>query len=185
MASSSYGATVLILGDSLSAAYGISEEQGWVQLLQDQLPQHQIINASVSGEITSGALRRLPAILAAQDVDVVVIELGGNDGLRGFAPQQLKENLTQLIQLSQKANAKVLLTEIMVPPNYGPKYAAQFNAVYHQLAGSEQVTLVPFFMTEIAPHPQLMQRDSLHPNSEAQPLISAWMQPYILDSIGD
>ncbi|WP_371316368.1 arylesterase [Shewanella sp. NIFS-20-20] len=185
MATSSYAANILILGDSLSAAYGISEEQGWVQLLQDDLPQHHIINASVSGETSSGALRRLPALFTDQTIDLVVIELGGNDGLRGFPPQQLKENLTQLIQLSQQANAKVLLTEIMVPPNYGPRYSQKFNQVYQDIASKMAVELIPFFMTDIAPKSHLMQRDSIHPNAEAQPLINQWMQPYIVKNIDE
>lgn len=179
----SYAATVLILGDSLSAGYGMSEEQGWVQLLRNDLPEYQIINGSVSGETTAGGLRRLPDLLASSPVDLVVIELGGNDGLRGFPPKQLKSNLTKMIELSQQSGADVLLTEIMVPPNYGPRYTKMFNDVYHQLASDYDIELIPFFMQEIAPNPDLMQRDGIHPNEDAQPKITQWMSPWIIDAV--
>ncbi|NKF51747.1 arylesterase [Shewanella sp. WXL01] len=174
-----HAATILILGDSLSAGYGIDEDQGWVYLLQQNLPQHQVINGSVSGETTAGGLRRLPSLLDSSQVDLVVVELGGNDGLRGFNPKQLKSNLTKIIDTSINAGAEVLLTEIMVPPNYGPRYAKMFNQVYHQLADDYDLTLAPFFMQEIAPNKDLMQRDGIHPNASAQPQITQWMQPYI------
>ncbi|MBR9729252.1 arylesterase [Shewanella intestini] len=174
-----YAATILILGDSLSAGYGIDEDQGWVNLLQQRLPEHNIINGSVSGETTAGGLRRLPSLLDLQQIDLVVIELGGNDGLRGFNPKQLKSNLTNIIELSIDHGAKVLLTEIMVPPNYGPRYSSMFTKVYHQLASDYDIPLAPFFMQEIAPNKALMQRDSIHPNAQAQPQITQWMQPWI------
>ena len=183
VATPSYAATILILGDSLSAGYGMSEEQGWVQLLRNDLSEHQIINGSVSGETTAGGLRRLPSLLASSDIDLVVIELGGNDGLRGFPPNQLKSNLTKIIQLSQDSGAQVLLTEIMVPPNYGPRYTNMFNNVYHELSDKFSIVLVPFFMLEIAPRPELMQRDGIHPNQDAQPKITQWMSPWIKDAL--
>ncbi|QIR14187.1 arylesterase [Shewanella aestuarii] len=181
--STSYAATILILGDSLSAGYGMEEEQGWVQLLRNELPQHDIINGSVSGETTAGGLRRLPDLLNSSQFDLVVIELGGNDGLRGFTPAQLKLNLTKIIELSQQAGAKVLLTEIMVPPNYGPRYSKMFNDVYKQLAKEYNLALIPFFMQEIAPNPELMQRDGIHPNVDAQPKITQWMLPWITNAL--
>lgn len=183
VSTSSYAATILILGDSLSAGYGMSEEQGWVQLLRDKHPEHDIINGSVSGETTAGGLRRLPNLLASTQFDLVVVELGGNDGLRGFPPNKLKSNLTKIINLSQDSGADVLLTEIMVPPNYGPRYTKMFNDVYHQLADDFDIALVPFFMLDIAPNPDLMQRDGIHPNVEAQPQITQWMAPWIIDAL--
>lgn len=181
--SSSYAATILILGDSLSAGYGMEEEQGWVQLLRNELPQHDIINGSVSGETTAGGLRRLPDLLSSSQFDLVVVELGGNDGLRGFTPTQLKLNLTKIIELSQQAGAKVLLTEIMVPPNYGPRYSKMFNDVYQQLSDEYDLPLIPFFMQDIAPNPELMQRDGIHPNVAAQPKITQWMLPWITNAL--
>ncbi|MCL1143906.1 arylesterase [Shewanella gaetbuli] len=181
--SSAYAATILILGDSLSAGYGMEEQQGWVQLLRNELPEHNIINGSVSGETTAGGLRRLPSLLESSQFDLVVVELGGNDGLRGFPPNQLKSNLTKIIELSQQAGAKVLLTEIMVPPNYGPRYAKMFTEVYHQLADDFDVPLIPFFMQEIAPNADLMQRDGIHPNVDAQAKITQWMKPWIINAV--
>ncbi|WP_220755670.1 MULTISPECIES: arylesterase [Shewanella] len=183
ISTSSYAATILILGDSLSAGYGMSEEQGWVQLLRDQYPEHDIINGSVSGETTAGGLRRLPSLLTSSEIDLVVVELGGNDGLRGFPPNQLKSNLTKIINLSQDSGANVLLTEIMVPPNYGPRYTKMFNDVYHDLADDFDIPLAPFFMMDIAANSDLMQRDGIHPNQEAQPKITQWMQPWIMNAL--
>ncbi|WP_434926611.1 arylesterase [Shewanella sp. HL-SH5] len=183
LSSTSYAATILILGDSLSAGYGMEEGQGWVQLLSNELPEHTIINGSVSGETSAGGARRLPSLLESMQFDLVVIELGGNDGLRGFPPVQLKSNLTKIIDLSQQAGAKVLLTEVMVPPNYGPRYSKMFNDVFSQLAEDYDIGLIPFFMQQIAPNPALMQRDGIHPNVEAQPVITQWMKPWIIDAL--
>ncbi|WP_434940665.1 arylesterase [Shewanella sp. HL-SH8] len=181
--STSYAATILILGDSLSAGYGMEEGQGWVQLLGNELPEHDIINGSVSGETSAGGARRLPSLLESEQFDLVVIELGGNDGLRGFPPAQLKSNLTKIIELSQQAGAEVLLTEVMVPPNYGPRYSKMFNDVFSQLAEDYDIGLIPFFMQQIAPNPALMQRDGIHPNVEAQPVITQWMKPWIIETL--
>ncbi|MFB2802916.1 arylesterase [Shewanella seohaensis] len=172
-------AKVLILGDSLGASYGMSEQVGWVALLQKNLPEHEFTNGSVSGETTAGGLRRLPALLDSVAPDLVVVELGGNDGLRGFPPTQLKNNLIQIITLAKNSGAKVLLTEIMVPPNYGPRYTQKFTQVYQEIAKDEEIALIPFFMQDIAPHPELMQRDGIHPNEKAQEKIATWMQPWI------
>ncbi len=185
MCAPGYAATILILGDSLSAGYGMPENQGWVQLLRDELPQHTIINGSVSGETTAGGLRRLPSLLASSQPDIVVIELGGNDGLRGFPPNQLKSNLTKIITLAKEQNAKVLLTEIMVPPNYGPRYSKMFTDVYYQLAEEYSLSLIPFFMQEIAADKSLMQRDGIHPNEQAQSKITQWMLPWITQAIDE
>ncbi|KFZ37952.1 arylesterase [Shewanella mangrovi] len=178
-------ATLLIVGDSLGASYGVNEKDGWVEGLRNALPQHTLINASVSGETSGGGLRRLPSLLSSASPDVVLIELGGNDGLRGFPPQQLKNNLTKMIALAKQAGAKVMLSEVMVPPNYGPRYEKAFTSVYQQLAEDKSVTLVPFFMTVIAPHPELMQRDGIHPNTVAQPKITAFMLPFIKHALDE
>ncbi|MCG9737209.1 arylesterase [Shewanella insulae] len=174
---------ILILGDSLSASYGMEQDKGWVHLLQQQAPETTIINGSVSGETSAGGLRRLPALLDSTKAKLVFIELGGNDGLRGFSPKQLKNNLTKMIQLAKDAGAEVLLSEVMVPPNYGPRYAKQFTQVYQELSSEHGVTLVPFFMTEIAIHPELMQADGIHPNELAQPQIVDFIRPWLIDTL--
>jgi acyl-CoA thioesterase-1 len=183
MCAPSYAATILVLGDSLSAGYGMAEDQGWVQLLRDKLPNAHIINGSVSGETTAGGLRRLPSLLGSSQPDLIIIALGGNDGLRGFPPDKLKSNLTKIIELSQQHGAKVLLTEIMVPPNYGPRYASSFTQAYHQLAEEYAIKLIPFFMQDIAIDKTLMQRDGIHPNEQAQPMITQWMLPWITQAL--
>ncbi|MCG9696313.1 arylesterase [Shewanella sp. Isolate11] len=173
---------ILILGDSLSASYGMEQDKGWVHLLQNKHPELSIINGSVSGETSAGGARRLPALLESTQAKLVLIELGGNDGLRGFSPKQLKENLTKMIQLSKQAGAQVLLSEVMVPPNYGPRYAKMFTQVYQDLAQEQQVTLMPFFMTDIAIHPELMQADGIHPNEDAQAQIADFVAPWLKKS---
>lgn len=162
---------LLILGDSLSAAYGLQQQQGWVHLLQ-QNTQWQLINASISGETTAGGMARLPALLEQHQPDAVLIELGGNDGLRGFAVDSVKSNLNEIITLVKQHTATPILMQIRIPPNYGPRYGQQFSAIYPQLAKNHEITLWPFFMEEIALKQELMQGDGIHPNSEAQPLIS-------------
>ena len=183
MVTSAHAAKILILGDSLGASYGMAEQSGWVALLQKNLPEHQFTNGSVSGETTAGGLRRLPALLDSVAPDLVVIELGGNDGLRGFPPTQLENNLIQIITLAKDSGAKVLLTEIMVPPNYGPRYTQKFTQVYQDISKTQDIVLIPFFMQDIAPHPELMQRDGIHPNEKAQAQITTWMQPWIENAL--
>lgn len=165
---------LLILGDSLSAAYGLQQQQGWVHLLQ-QNTQWQLINASISGETTAGGMARLPALLEQHQPDAVLIELGGNDGLRGFAVDSVKSNLNEIITLVKQHTATPILMQIRIPPNYGPRYGQQFSAIYPQLAKNHEITLWPFFMEEIALKQELMQGDGIHPNSEAQPLISEFV----------
>jgi acyl-CoA thioesterase-1 len=172
-------APILILGDSLSASYGMPENEGWVHLLRSKMPEHTIINGSVSGETSAGGLRRLPALLESASPDVLLVELGGNDGLRGFPPKQLKDNLTKIIELAKTKQIKVLLSEVMVPPNYGPRYASQISNVYKELAAEHDITLMPFFMESIVIDSTLMQRDGIHPNAKAQPQIAEFMQPWI------
>lgn len=167
--------TILILGDSLSAAYGLQQEEGWVKLLQDKYDDEQadieLINASISGETSGGALRRLDALLEQYEPTHVLIELGANDGLRGFPVKKMQTNLTSLIQKSQAANAMTALMEIYIPPNYGPRYSKMFTDTFSRVSEETNAHLMNFFMLDVAGQPELMQNDSLHPNKKVQPLI--------------
>ncbi|OWQ53048.1 arylesterase [Stenotrophomonas maltophilia] len=169
-------AAVLVVGDSLSAAHSIPAASGWVNLLQQRVKQQikpppAIINASISGETTAGALTRLPGLLEKHRPSVVVIELGGNDALRGLTPAQLRGNLEKMIVASQKAGAKVLLLGIDVPPNYGPAYRQRLKQTYAELASQYKVPLLPFLLEGVALKPDLMQADGLHPTAAAQPQV--------------
>jgi acyl-CoA thioesterase-1 len=165
--------TVLIFGDSLSAAYGIPEDRGWVALLQRRLAEtghpHRVVNASVSGETSVGGLNRLPRLLAEHAPAVVVLELGANDGLRGFAPQVLGDNLRAMVAASRGAGAQVLLLGVRLPPNYGGAFNARFERVYATVADETDAPLVPFFLEGVAEDRALMLPDGLHPAAEAQP----------------
>ncbi|WMJ67873.1 arylesterase [Stenotrophomonas sp. 24(2023)] len=168
--------TVLVLGDSLSAAHNIPADAGWVSLLDKRVRQQSktppaIVNASMSGETTAGALTRLPGLLAREKPTVVVIALGGNDALRGLTPAQVQGNLEKMVQASQKAGAKVLLLGIDVPPNYGPAYRQRLAAVYRSVSGQYHVPLLPFLLEGVALQPGLMQADGLHPTAQAQPKV--------------
>jgi len=176
--------TIMILGDSLSAGYGIQPQQGWVHLLQKRLEQqypkqHKVVNASVSGETTSGALARLPKLLQTHRPDIVVIELGGNDGLRGQPPQMIQKNLASLIQQSQKAKAKVIVFGMKMPPNYGQAYSKAFENNYKVVSQQYKVKLLPFFMQGVAGNKGLMQQDQIHPNAKAQTILLNSAYPYI------
>lgn len=166
---------ILVLGDSLSAGYGIDVEQGWVALLNRKLENegypHEVVNASVSGETTEGGLKRLPRLLEAHQPAWVILELGGNDGLRGYPVDEMQDNLEQLIELSREAGARVLLLGMQIPPNYGRRYTDQFTAVYPELAEQQDVALVPFMLVDVATNRALMQNDGIHPNADAQPNI--------------
>ncbi|MGV8961264.1 MAG: arylesterase [Stenotrophomonas sp.] len=166
--------SVLVVGDSLSAAHNIPAASGWVTLLDQRVraqlrPPPAIINASVSGETTSGALTRLPALLQKHNPRVVVIELGGNDALRGLSPAQLRRNLERMVVLSVESGARVLLLGIDVPPNYGPVYRQRLRQTYVDVAREHGAALVPFFLEGVALQPALMQADGLHPTAAAQP----------------
>ena len=170
-----FAKTVMVLGDSISAGYGIEPQQAWVNLLQKRLDQqypkqHKVVNASVSGETTSGALARLPKLLQTHKPNVVVIELGGNDGLRGQPPQMIQKNLAQLIQQSQKANATVVVLGMKIPPNYGTAYSKAFENNYKMVSQQYKVKLLPFFLEGVAGNKSLMQKDLVHPNGKAQPI---------------
>jgi acyl-CoA thioesterase I len=172
--------TILVLGDSLSAAYGIPAERGWVALLQERLRArgypHGVVNASISGETTAGGLTRLPALLDRHRPQMVLIELGGNDGLRGLPLARLGENLTRMATLSRDAGAVPVLFEMRIPSNYGPTYSEGFHATFARTAEALDVPLVPFFLSEIALDPDAFLDDGIHPSVDAQPrmLESAW-----------
>nr|WP_229803323.1 arylesterase [Halomonas qijiaojingensis] len=160
------------MGDSLSAAYGIERDRGWVQLLAERLgDEAQVINASISGETTSGGVSRLPDLLRQHEPELVLLELGGNDGLRGLPPRQMQANLAEMIKASQATGAAVMLLGIDIPPNYGNAYREAFRNVYTELADRYDVPLVPFLLEDIALDQSLMQGDGIHPTADAQPRI--------------
>lgn len=171
----SHGDSILVIGDSLSAGYGIDLDQSWVALLQDRLIRegygYQVVNASISGDTTTGGLRRLPRALELNSPSIVLIELGGNDGLRGTPIRVIRQNLSQMIELSRQAGARVILAGMLMPPNYGQIYTENFAKLYEELSGSEHVSLIPFFMEDVALDPQLMLPDGIHPNAQGQPLL--------------
>ncbi|MFO7276916.1 MAG: arylesterase [Pseudomonadota bacterium] len=166
---------ILVLGDSLSAAYGIRPEQGWVALLEKRLQSegygYRVVNASVSGETSTGGVQRLPRALELHKPEIVILELGANDGLRGLPLATTRANLEKSVELARAAGAKVLLVGLEMPPNYGPKYTAQFREMFRELAKSHSLPLVPFLLENVALDPELMQSDGLHPNAKAQPIL--------------
>lgn len=175
--------TILILGDSISAAYGIQLEKGWAALLQERLRAqgwpHQVVNASISGETTGGGLVRLPAELKAHDPDLVVIELGGNDGLRGYPVADIKRNLGRMIEAADPIERQVLLVAMQIPPNYGRRYAKAFQALFAEVAAAHDVHLAESFIDQVALQPALMQNDGIHPNVAGQPLLLNALWPAI------
>lgn len=166
------GQSLLVLGDSISAGYGIELEHGWVGLLQQRLEQrglsYQVVNASISGETSAGGRNRLPALLQEHQPQLVVIELGGNDGLRGLPLASLQDNLAAMVQQSREQGAKVLLLGMRIPPNYGPRYSEGFFQTFQQVAGQYQVKLLEFFLQDVATVPGMMQEDGIHPTAQAQ-----------------
>ena len=166
---------ILVLGDSLSAAYGIPQKKSWVNLLASSLdtthPNTKIINASISGEPTGGGRSRLPGLLNRHNPQIVILELGGNDGLRGFPISVIHSNLDEMIKLSQQKGSEVLLLGMRIPPNYGTRYTEEFFNTYQRLANQYQLPFVPFLLENIALDKNLMQQDGIHPNAEAQPAI--------------
>jgi acyl-CoA thioesterase I len=175
--------TVLVLGDSLSAEHGIERGTGWVALLEKKLEAEKvdaaIINASISGETTSGGLARLPALLNKYHPNIVMIELGANDGLRGLSLTATEGNLYAMITAAKKTKAKVLLIGMRLPPNYGKDYAQRFSSMYIKESKQTQVPLAPFLLAGVAEKPELFQTDHLHPISSAQPLILSNVWPYL------
>ena len=173
---------ILVFGDSISAGYGLARvEQGWVALLQTRLKEqeygYQVVNASVSGETTAGGLARLPRALMLHQPKIVILELGGNDGLRALPIAQMRANLVRMIDLSAAAGAQVLLLGMRMPPNYGPDFTEQFRLCYTEAARDEKVPLVPFLLNDIALFPNLMQADGIHPNELGQPKLLANIWP--------
>ena len=183
--SNSFASTkILVWGDSLSAAYGIPVEKGWVNLLVDKLENKtEIVNGSISGETTQGGLTRLPSALSKHSPDLVLLELGANDGLRGISPQVSKRNLEQMIKLSKQANSNVILFGMKIPPNYGPAYTKLFEDQFSQLAKDYQLPYIPFFLENVALDSSLMQADQLHPTAEAQPIILESVLPTLIDTL--
>lgn len=179
----------MVFGDSLSAAYGLEPDQGWVTLLAERLHNRDypasVANASVSGETTIGGLQRLPAALQAHQPDLVILELGGNDGLRGLPVPQMRSNLQQMIELSQASGAEVLLVGIQIPPNYGPRYTEPFYAQYQELAEQYDLPLLPFLLEGIAENPALMQNDGVHPIADAQIMILDNIWPVLSPMLRD
>jgi len=170
---------ILLIGDSLSAGYGLEQAQAWVHLLQNKYVEKNkpitVINTAISGQTTDNALLRIDAWLNSHQPSHVLIELGGNDGIRGFPVKLLKKHLTQLVTKSQQYGAKVALVEIQIPPNLGPRYTKMFTDSYHKVAMKTGAYLMPYFMTQVAVNPNLMLDDNLHPNAKAQPIIRDFM----------
>jgi acyl-CoA thioesterase-1 len=185
VATSAYSAskTVLVLGDSLSAEYGLARGTGWVTLMENRLKAEKIdasiINASISGETTSGGRARLPALLEQHRPSVVIIELGGNDGLRGLPITATEANLNAMINAAQKTNAKVLLVGMQIPPNYGRAYTEQFASMYSRVAKDKKTLLVPFLLEGVANQEQLFQADRIHPTAGAQSIMLSNVWPHV------
>jgi acyl-CoA thioesterase I len=165
--------TLLVVGDSLSAGYGVTTDRRWVTLLAQRLQSRcgdvSLVNASVSGDTSNGGVSRLPLLLQQHNPDLVIVELGGNDGLRGIKPQVMRQNLLQMVQLAQEPGAQVLLLGVRLPANYGLDFVNAFHQVYFDVAEAASVPLVPFFLEGVAMDPSLMQVDGIHPNDEGQP----------------
>lgn len=180
--------TVLVIGDSLSAAYGMDIEQGWVHLLSeklsDQSPRATVVNASISGDTTGGGAQRLPSLLEQHEPSVVIIELGGNDGLRAYPIKQMRANLATMTQASLEQGAKVLLLAAEAPPNLGRRYTTLFRESYSQLANDENVIALPFIVESIFLSSDLMQSDRTHPNATAQPLLLDVVWPTLTSLLG-
>ena len=177
--------SILIVGDSISAAFGLEIEQGWVALLQERLHEegypHQVINASVSGDTTAGGHARLPRLLDKHEPELIVIELGGNDGLRGLKPSEMQQNLSGMVDRARDAGADVVLLGMRIPPNYGVRYTQAFEQVFADIHKEQDVPLMPFFLADVAEVADLMQSDRIHPTAKAQPALleNAW--PLIKD----
>ncbi|MCX7100330.1 MAG: arylesterase [Methylobacter sp.] len=176
--------SIVVLGDSISASYGIEVSQGWVTLLQQKLDEqttgHLIHNESISGDTTSGGLARIDQALTLHKPQVVIIELGANDGLRGLPTTLIKNNLAELANRARQSGAKVLFLAMKIPPNYGQRYTTQFYSIYPQLAKELNAPYVPFIMEDVALSAELMQPDGLHPNAKGQPVIADKVWPQLL-----
>jgi len=171
--------SLLIYGDSISAGYGMSKEKQWSVILQDIISKDNlkinVINSSVSGETTSGGLARISQIIKSIKPDYLLLELGGNDALRGYPPRQIAANLAEIIKIAESANTKVLLMQIRIPPNYGSRYQKAFESIYSNIASETSATLIPFMLEEVALNEELMLPDGIHPKASAQPLIADYV----------
>ncbi len=176
--------TILVFGDSLSAAYGLRAEQGWVALLEKRLRTqgygYNVVNASVSGETTSGGLQRLPRALELNKPEILVLELGANDALRGLPLSNAKDNLSKMVELAGQAGARVLLVGMRIPPNYGPKYTADFVQMYKDISAKFHAPLVPFLLESVALDDSRMQEDGLHPNASGEPAVLDTLWPQLV-----
>ena len=181
--------TILIFGDSLSAGFGIDVDQSWGALLQRRLEEqgyeHRVVNASISGETTEGGVTRIADALQTFSPDLIILELGGNDGLRGFPPPRIKDNLLQITRRAMQSGASVVLLGIRIPTNYGTRYTQAFEATYAEVADELGIRWIEFFMDGVALNDELLQEDRIHPNAEAQPILldNAW--PIIRDTLSD
>lgn len=179
-----FAKSIVVLGDSISASYGIEIEQGWVHLLQQKFNQEKLaytlINESISGDTSAGGLARINNALAQHKPKLVLLELGANDGLRGLPPKEMKSNLAEIIKRSQQAGAKVLLLSMRIPPNYGKRYVDMFYNIYPQLAKELNIPVVPFILEDVALIEEMMQKDGLHPTAKAQTIIADKIWQYIL-----
>lgn len=179
-ADSAKAPTILVFGDSLSSGYGIDVDQSWTTLLQAKLQgqsyKHRVVNASITGETTEGGAARIQGTIERFKPAVIILELGGNDGLRGFPPERMRDNLRTIIETSKSGGATVVLLGIRIPSNYGPRYTEAFEGVYRELAAELDVAWVRFFMSGVAMNTDLMQDDGIHPNADAQPILldNAW-----------
>lgn len=177
--------TIVVLGDSLSAGFGLEIRESWVSLLQQRLRDegygYSVVNASISGDTTAGGLARLPRVLERHRPRIVILELGGNDGLRGLPVPRLRANLDQMISLAAQAGARVLLTGIQIPPNYGPQYARAFAEAFPAVARERGVPLIDFILRDVALDPDLMQADGIHPNAAGQPVILETVWPVLAE----
>lgn len=175
-----WGGTILVFGDSLSAGYGLEAGQGWVALLRDRLQdkgfRYEVVNASISGDTTAGGLARIDDALALHRPELLILELGANDGLRGLSLRAMKSNLSSIIERAKATGARVLLLGMEMPPNYGPRYTERFSSIYGELAAEHQLPAPPFLLEKVALDPARMQADNLHPNAASQPLLleSIW-----------
>lgn len=180
--------TLLVMGDSLSAGYGMSPEETWVALMEERLQDNdqdiQVVNASISGETSMGGLQRLPALLERHQPDIVLLELGANDGLRGFPIAGIQENLASMIEISHQANADVILLGIRIPPNFGSRYTEPFFNQFADLAEQYDLLYLPFLLDGVAEYHSLMQADGLHPKAEAQPIILENVWPLVEKALG-
>ena len=179
--------SILVFGDSLSASYGIEEEEGWVNLLDQRIKEEglpfRVINGSVSGETSTGGVERLPGMLSAYRPEVVILELGGNDGLRGLPLEVLTNNLNKMVDMIHETGSSAILAGIQIPPNYGPRYTVPFKELFYEIAETKQIGFIPFLIAGIPQQPDLMQDDGIHPKAEAQALILNNVWPHLLPLI--